>query len=95
MLKEYRNRFIYINMFCCLWFAEGQFDKYMEGERRVRRDTPTPDTRVHACLYFIAPTGIFLLHSRRQYTVKRLLTLTKLSLAGKNLIIPGQGEFGK
>ena len=29
----------------------------MEGESRVRRDTPTPDTRVHACLYFIAPTG--------------------------------------
>jgi hypothetical protein len=23
------------------------------------------------------------------------LSLTKLSLAGKNLIIPGQGEFGK
>jgi hypothetical protein len=35
------------------------------------------------------------------YTVKRLfpspvrMSLTKLSLAGNNLIIPGQGEFAK
>jgi septin family protein len=38
---------------------EAQFDKYMAGEGRIRRDTPMPDTRVHACLYFIAPTGIY------------------------------------
>jgi Septin len=38
-------------------YEEAQFDKYMEGEGRIRRDTPMPDTRVHACLYFIAPTG--------------------------------------
>ena len=28
----------------------------MEGETRVER-VEVPDTRVHACLYFIAPTG--------------------------------------
>jgi len=37
-------------------YIEEQFDHYLEGETRVER-VEGPDTRVHACLYFIAPTG--------------------------------------
>ena len=37
-------------------YVEDQFDAYLEAETRVERFEVT-DTRVHACLYFIAPTG--------------------------------------
>jgi hypothetical protein len=39
-----------------LAYIEQQFDSYLEGETRVQR-VELPDTLVHACLYFIAPTG--------------------------------------
>ena len=35
---------------------EARFDSYLEQENRVNRKKLV-DTRVHACLYFIAPTG--------------------------------------
>lgn len=35
---------------------EARFDAYLEQENRVNRKNIV-DTRVHACLYFIAPTG--------------------------------------
>jgi len=35
-----------------------QFNKYLLAETRINRlNQSTPDTRVHACLYFISPTG--------------------------------------
>ena len=37
-------------------YIDDQFDNYLEGETRVER-VEVSDTRVHACLYFIAPTG--------------------------------------
>ena len=37
-------------------YVEKQFEDYLEGETRIER-VEVPDTRVHACLYFIAPTG--------------------------------------
>jgi len=37
-------------------YIEDQFDAYLEAETRVERFDIT-DNRVHACLYFIAPTG--------------------------------------
>ena len=37
-------------------FVEDQYDKYLDAETRVNR-VPIPDSRVHACLYFVAPTG--------------------------------------
>jgi len=39
-----------------LEYIEDQFDDFLEAETRVTR-VEVPDTRVHACLYFIAPTG--------------------------------------
>merc|ERR1711990_414709 len=37
-------------------YVEDQFDGYLEAETRVER-FDIADKRVHACLYFIAPTG--------------------------------------
>ncbi|XP_023345614.1 septin-1 [Eurytemora carolleeae] len=38
-------------------YIDEQFEDYLEGETRVHRESVFTDTRVHACLYFIAPTG--------------------------------------
>ena len=37
-------------------YVDQQFDKFLEAETRVKRES-LPDSRVHACLYFIAPSG--------------------------------------
>jgi len=37
-------------------YIDEQFENYLEGETKVER-VEVVDTRVHACLYFIAPTG--------------------------------------
>jgi hypothetical protein len=37
-------------------YVEEQFDKFLEAETRVKRES-LPDSRVHACLFFIAPSG--------------------------------------
>ena len=39
-----------------LTYIDSQFDTFLEEETRVVR-SKLPDKRVHACLYFIAPTG--------------------------------------
>lgn len=38
-------------------FIEEKFEKYLNDESRVNRKTIRQDKRVHACLYFIAPSG--------------------------------------
>lgn len=35
---------------------ESRFDSYLEQENRVNRSTLV-DNRIHACIYFIQPTG--------------------------------------
>ncbi|CAH0774066.1 unnamed protein product [Bemisia tabaci] len=37
-------------------FVESRYDEFLNSESRVNRK-PQPDTRVHCCLYFIAPSG--------------------------------------
>ena len=37
-------------------YVEAQYETFMDAETRVNR-VPIQDTRVHACLYFIAPSG--------------------------------------
>ena len=34
-----------------------QYENFLEAETKVKRNPNMPDTRVHACLYFIAPSG--------------------------------------
>ena len=37
-------------------FVESRYEEFLDAETRVNR-VPLSDTRVHACLYFIAPSG--------------------------------------
>ena len=37
-------------------FVDEQYEKFLQAETRVNR-VELPDTRVHVCLYFIAPSG--------------------------------------
>ena len=37
-------------------FVEDQYEKFLDAEMQVTR-VQMPDSRVHACLYFIAPSG--------------------------------------
>ena len=38
-------------------YVESQYEAFLDAETRVNRITAMPDSRVHACLYFIAPSG--------------------------------------
>lgn len=38
-------------------YVNEQFDKYLNEEVSINRKKVIPDTRVHACIYFIPPTG--------------------------------------
>ena len=37
-------------------YVESQYESFLDAETRVHR-VQLPDTRVHVCLYFIAPSG--------------------------------------
>lgn len=55
---------------------EARFDEYLEQENRVNRQKMV-DNRVHACLYFIQPTG----HSLKQLDIEFMKRLhTKVNL---------------
>lgn len=34
-----------------------RYEEYLNAESRVNRKPHQPDTRVHCCLYFVAPSG--------------------------------------
>jgi len=38
-------------------YVESQYEAFLEAETKVARNPTMADTRVHACLYFIAPSG--------------------------------------
>jgi len=38
-------------------YVESQYEAFLDAETRVNRVAKMPDSRVHACLYFIAPSG--------------------------------------
>lgn len=38
-------------------FVESKYEEFLNAESRVMRMAAPPDTRVHCCLYFIAPSG--------------------------------------
>lgn len=40
-----------------LGYVESQYEAFLDAETKVMRNSRMPDTRVHACLYFIAPSG--------------------------------------
>lgn len=53
-------------------FIDAQFEAYLQEELKIKRTLHNyHDTRIHACLYFIAPTG----HSLKSLD---LVTMKKL-----------------
>lgn len=55
-----------------LEYIDTQFEKYLEEELKIKRSLfNCHDTRIHICLYFIAPTG----HSLKSLD---LVTMKKL-----------------
>jgi len=38
-------------------YIESRYEEYLNAESRVNRKTQSLDTRIHCCLYFIAPSG--------------------------------------
>lgn len=55
-----------------LEYIDTQFEKYLEEELKIKRSLfSCHDTRIHACLYFIAPSG----HSLKSLD---LVTMKKL-----------------
>lgn len=54
-------------------FLEQQFDLVLAEETKVRRNPRFEDTRVHACLYFITPTG----HGLRELDVQTMKRISK------------------
>ena len=38
-------------------YVESQYEAFLEAETKTNRNPSMADTRVHACLYFIAPSG--------------------------------------
>lgn len=62
-------------------FIDAQFEAFLQEELKIKRTLHSyHDTRIHACLYFISPTG----HSLKSLD---LVTMKKLdSKVGSNFI---------
>lgn len=54
-------------------YLEMQYDEVLAEESRIRRNPRFKDNRVHACLYFIEPTG----HGLREIDVELMKLLSK------------------
>ncbi|XP_007886692.1 neuronal-specific septin-3 isoform X3 [Callorhinchus milii] len=55
-------------------FINNQYETYLKEELTVNRKKRIPDTRVHCCIYFIAPTG----HSLRPLDIEFMRRLSKV-----------------
>lgn len=56
-----------------LGYLETQFDEVLAEETRIRRNPRFKDNRVHACVYFIEPTG----HGLRELDVEMMRVLAR------------------
>lgn len=72
-----------------LEYIDAQFEKYLEEELKIKRSLfSCHDTRIHACLYFIAPSG-HSLKSLDLVTMKKLDSkVTSPSLHRSPLLCP-------
>lgn len=65
-------------------YIDAQFEAYLQEELKIKRSLFNyHDTRIHACLYFIAPTG---------HSLKSLDLVTMKKLDSKVLAAPVTGE---
>lgn len=61
-------------------FIDAQFEAYLQEELKIKRTLHSyHDTRIHACLYFIAPTG-HSLKSLDLVTMKKLDSKVNINL---------------
>ena len=69
-------------------FIDAQFEAYLQEELKIKRTLHSyHDTRIHACLYFIAPTG----HSLKSLD---LVTMKKLdSKVGSSPLLASECVF--
>ena len=67
-------------------YVESQYEAFLEAETKVQRSPSMADTRVHACLYFIAPNG----HKLKELDLEFMRRLCK-----KVNIIPVIGDCHK
>lgn len=52
------NRLVYFSADNVVDFLDAQYESYLQEELKIKRSLHLyHDTRVHVCLYFIAPTG--------------------------------------
>ncbi|KAI9595052.1 Septin-2 [Syncephalis fuscata] len=61
------------NLFPIVEYIDEQFDAYLKAERSPNFRMAIPDTRVHALLYFVTPTG----HKLKELDIEVLKTLSK------------------
>ena len=66
-------------------YVESQYEAFLDAETRVNRVAKMPDSRVHACLYFIAPSGHGLKVKNRQFIP--FITCSYLALKLKSFTI--------
>ncbi|CAK8695959.1 unnamed protein product [Clavelina lepadiformis] len=55
-------------------YINDQYEKYLNEEISIRRRKRIPDTRVHCCIYFIAPSG----HSLKAVDIEALKKLVQV-----------------
>ena len=68
-------------------FIDAQFEAYLQEELKIKRTLHSyHDTRIHACLYFIAPTG-HSLKSLDLVTMKKLDSKVSFSSQHQTVII--------
>ena len=74
-------------------FIDAQFEAYLQEELKIKRTLHSyHDTRIHACLYFIAPTG-HSLKSLDLVTMKKLDSKVSLASLPKTIIIISKKTF--
>lgn len=66
-------------------FIDAQFEAYLQEELKIKRTLHSyHDTRIHACLYFIAPTG----HSLKSLDLVTMKKLdSKVSFASQTVVV--------
>jgi septin 7 len=64
-------------------YVDKQFDKFLEAETRVKRES-LAESRVHACLYFIAPTG----HGLKKVDIEFMMKLQKKVKESSDASVP-------
>lgn len=87
MIKYFLCPICYDSYKSIVEFIDAQFEAYLQEELKIKRTLHSyHDTRIHACLYFIAPTG-HSLKSLDLVTMKKLDSKVSFALMNEAVII--------